>query len=71
MKFEASLPKCHIGSATLKNMRPIPMPALNSIAIQAKSLNSFSASTPPILMLPYLPNAKYSSVTMKMLTASR
>ena len=40
------------------------MPALNNIAIQEMSLNSFSASTPPSLMFPYLLSARY---TMKMM----
>ena len=51
-------PKWEIGSATLKNISPIPIPALKSIAIHEKSLNSLSASMPPMRILPYLLSAK-------------
>jgi hypothetical protein len=34
---------CHIGSATLQNIKPIPIPALNNIAIHENVLNSSSA----------------------------
>jgi hypothetical protein len=44
--------KWKMGSPTLQNMSPMPMPALMSMAYQLKVLNSGSASGPPILIFP-------------------
>ena len=39
--------RCEIGSATPKNIRPMPMPALNIIAIHETVLNSGRSSSLP------------------------
>ena len=46
------------GSATPKNISPMPMPALNIIAIHDTVLNSGCSSCPPSLTLPYLEKAR-------------
>src|ERR671920_636686 len=49
--------KCDSGSATPKNIRPIPMPALNIIAIHEMVRNSGRSSSRPSGIRPYLPAA--------------
>ncbi len=45
-------PKWYIGSATPKNIRPMPIPALNIMAIQDTVRNYGFSSSLPSLMLP-------------------
>jgi hypothetical protein len=71
LKYGGTMARWDIGSDTLKNMKLDPIPTLKSIAIQAKSLNSFSASTPPILIEPYLLRAKYNTVIINRFTTPR
>src|SRR5918997_6008603 len=49
--------KCDSGSATPKNIRPIPMPALNIIAIHEMVRNSGRSWSRPSGIRPYLPAA--------------
>src|SRR3712207_1691218 len=58
------------GSADPKNMRPMPMPALNIIAIQDTVRNWGSSSSAPSLMRPYLLAASQMTKTTKKLAAS-
>jgi hypothetical protein len=51
------------GSATPKNIRPMPMPALNIIATHEIGRNSGSSSSQPSGMLPNLPSASPSTKT--------
>jgi hypothetical protein len=44
--------KCDSGSATPKNIRPMPIPALNIIATHETPRNSGSSSSRPSGMLP-------------------
>src|SRR5687768_9059220 len=53
------------GSATPKNIRPIPMPAENIIAIHDTVRNSGSSSSRPSGMLPYLLAASQMTKTTK------
>ena len=57
--------KCVNGSATPKNIRPMPMPALNIIATHEMVRNSGSSSSQPSGMLPNLPSASHSTNTTK------
>jgi hypothetical protein len=47
------------GSATPKNISPMPIPALNIIATHDTVLNSGCSSCPPSRTLPYRLNARY------------
>src|SRR5919107_203910 len=49
--------KCDSGSATPKNISPMPIPALNIIAIHEMVRNSGRSSSRPSGMRPYLPAA--------------
>ena len=60
-KRGAGSPRWKIGSATDQNIRPMPMPALSSIAYQAGRLNSGLAAGPPMRILPVRLNAKYAA----------
>src|SRR5918998_4494178 len=53
------------GSATPKNMRPMPMPALNIIATHETVLNSGCSSWAPSLILPNRLKARYSAKVRK------
>jgi hypothetical protein len=53
------------GSETPKNIRPMPMPALNIIATHEMVRNSGSSSSQPSGMLPNLPSASQSTKTTK------
>ncbi len=55
--------KCVSGSATPKNIRPMPMPAENIMAIQETPLNSGSSSSRPSGIVPYRPSASQSTKT--------
>src|ERR1043165_449015 len=55
--------KCVSGSATPKNIRPMPMPALNIIPTHEIVRNSVSSSSQPSGMLPNLPSASHSTKT--------
>jgi hypothetical protein len=46
------------GSATPKNISPMPIPALNIIATHETVLNSGRSSCPPSRTFPYLLKAK-------------
>ena len=51
------LVKCESGSLTPKNIRPMPMPALNIIATQDTVRNSGCSSSRPSGIRPYRPAA--------------
>src|SRR5919107_3838562 len=55
--------KCDSGSATPKNIRPIPMPALNIIAIHEMVRNSGRSWSRPSGIRPYLPAASQITKT--------
>src|SRR3712207_8201830 len=57
--------KCDSGSATPKNIRPIPMPALNIIAIHEIVRNSGRSVSRPSGIRPYLPAANQITKTTK------
>src|ERR687894_1140577 len=57
--------KCDSGSATPKNIRPIPMPALNIIAIHEIVRNSGRSLSRPSGIRPYLPAASQITNTTK------
>ena len=61
--------KCITGSATLKNSRPMPMPALKSMANQEALLYSGSSSSLPSLICPYGLTNSHSTNTRKNVTA--
>src|SRR5215210_6286471 len=54
-----------MGSATPKNMRPMPIPALNIIATHETVLNSGCSSWPPNRIFPYRLKARYSEKDKK------
>src|SRR4028119_1317688 len=58
-------PKCDSGSATPKNIRPIPMPALNIIAIHEIVRNSGRSASRPSGIRPYLLAASQITKTTK------
>src|SRR3712207_129616 len=55
--------KCDSGSATPKNISPMPIPALNIIAIHEMARNSGLSSSRPSGIRPYLPAASQMTYT--------
>lgn len=64
------LTKCDSGSATPQNINPIPIPALNIIAIQETVRNSGFSPSAPSGILPYLLAASQITYTTKTVAIS-